>query len=42
MKENLGENYIDIIAKYNYKFDNNLFIGLDYIDKESKDIFYTT
>jgi len=38
----LGEYYIDITGKYNYKFDNNLFIGLDYVDKESKDIFYTT
>ena len=38
----LGENYIDITGKYNYKFDNDLFIGLDYVDKESKDIFYTT
>ena len=37
----LGENYIDITGKYNYKFDNDLFIGLDYVDKESKDIYYT-
>ena len=36
----LGENYIDITGKYNYKFDNDLFIGLDYVDKESKDIYY--
>ena len=37
----LGENYIDITGKYNYKFDNDLFIGLDYVNKESKDIYYT-
>jgi len=36
----LGEKYLDFVANYNYKFDNNLFIGLDYIEKESKDIFY--
>ena len=38
----LGEKYIDFTGNYNYKFDNNLFIGLDYVDKESKDIYYTT
>ena len=32
----LGENYIDITGKYNYKFDNDLFIGLDYVNKEEK------
>jgi len=37
----LGEKYIDFTGNYNYKFDNNLFVGLDYVDKESKDIFYT-
>ena len=37
----LGEKYIDFIGNYNYKFDNNLFLGLDHVDKESKDIFYT-
>ena len=37
----LGINYLDFIGNYNYKFDNDLFIGLDYVDKESKDIFYT-
>ena len=37
----LGEKYIDFTGNYNYKFDNKLYIGLDYIDKESKDIFYT-
>tara|TARA_R100000008_G_scaffold69650_1_gene47059 strand:+ start:252 stop:812 length:561 start_codon:yes stop_codon:yes gene_type:complete len=38
----LGIKYTDFIGKYNYKFDNNIFIGLDYIDKESKNIHYTT
>tara|TARA_R110002020_G_scaffold10043_3_gene38888 strand:- start:78 stop:638 length:561 start_codon:yes stop_codon:yes gene_type:complete len=37
----LGEKYIDFTGNYNYKFDNNLFIGLDYVDKESKNIYYT-
>ena len=37
----LGEKYIDFTGNYNYKFDNNFFVGLDYVDKESKDIFYT-
>ena len=37
----LGEKYIDFTGNYNYKFNNNLFIGLDYVNKESKDIFYT-
>ena len=37
----LGEKYLDFVGNYNYRFDNNLFIGLDYVDKESKDIFYT-
>ena len=37
----LGENYLDFTGNYNYLFDNDLFIGLDYVDKESKDIFYT-
>ena len=36
----LGINYLDFMANYNYKFDNNAFIGLDYVDKESKDIYY--
>jgi hypothetical protein len=38
----LGINYLDLVGNYNYKFNNNLFIGLDYIEKESKDIFYKT
>ena len=37
----LGIKYTDFIGKYNYKFDNNIFIGLDYVDKESKNIHYT-
>mgnify|MGYP001590070594 CR=1 FL=1 len=27
----LGEKYIDFTGNYNYKFDNKLYIGLDYI-----------
>ena len=38
----LGINYLDFIGNYNYKFDNNLFLGLNYIEKESKDIYYKT
>ena len=37
----LGEKYLDFTGNYNYKFNNNLFIGLNYVDKESKQIFYT-
>ncbi len=36
----MGEKYIDFTGNYNYKFDNNLFLGLDYIEKNSKDIYY--
>ena len=36
----LGINYLDFTGNYNYKFDNDAFIGFDYIDKESKDIYY--
>ncbi len=36
----LGEKYIDFTGNYNYKFDNNLFLRLDYIEKNSKDIYY--
>ena len=36
----LGEKYLDFIGNYNYRFNNHLFLGLDYIEKESKDIFY--
>ena len=38
----LGEKYLDFTGNYNYLFDNDLFIGLDYIDKESKNIYYTS
>tara|TARA_Y100000593_G_scaffold52751_1_gene98955 strand:- start:119 stop:679 length:561 start_codon:yes stop_codon:yes gene_type:complete len=37
----LGINYLDFVGNYNYKFDNSLFVGLNHVDKESKDIFYT-
>ena len=38
----LGEKYLDFTGNYNYLFDNDLFIGLNYIDKESKNIYYTS
>ena len=38
----LGEKYIDDIAKFSHKFLDCFYYGVDYVDKESKDIFYTT
>ena len=38
----LGEPYIDNIVKFKYKSSNNVYGGLDLVEKESKDIFYTT
>ena len=38
----LGEKYIDDIAKFSHKFLDCYYYGVDYVDKESKDIFYTT
>ena len=37
----LGVEYIDDIISFNYKF-KFLYYGVDYVNKESKDIFYTT
>ena len=37
----LGEKYVDDILKFNQKI-GNIYGGLDYVDKQSKDIFYTT
>ena len=37
----LGEKYIDDIAKFSHKV-GTFYYGVDYVDKESKDIFYTT
>ena len=38
----LGEKYIDDIAKFSHKVLDCYYYGIDYVDKESKDIFYTT
>ena len=37
----LGEKYIDDIAKFSHKV-GTFYYGVDYVDKESKDINYTT
>ena len=37
----LGEKYIDDILKFNQNI-GNVYAGLDYVDKQSKDINYTT
>ena len=37
----LGEEYIDDTFSFNHKF-KFLYYGIDYVNKESKDIFYTT
>ena len=37
-----GEKYIDNILKFKYKSSGNVYGGLDLVEKESKDIFYTT
>ena len=38
----LGEPYIDNVAKLKYKSSGNIYGGLDIVEKESKDIYYTT
>ena len=38
----LGEKYIDDVVKLQHQFVGNLYYGLDYVNKESKDIDYTT
>ena len=38
----LGEKYIDNVAKFSHKLFDCYYYGVDYVDKESKDIFYTT
>ena len=37
----LGEKYIDDVFGFTYTVDN-LYVGMDYVDKQSKDIYYTT
>ena len=38
----LGEKYIDDVAKFSHQVLDNFYYGIDYVNKESKNIFYTT
>ena len=38
----LGEMYIDDVVKIQHQFLGHIYYGVDYVDKESKDIDYTT
>ena len=38
----LGEPYIDNVVKFKYKSSRDVYVGFDLVEKESKDIFYTT
>ena len=38
----LGEKYIDDVFNFSHKAFDNFYYGVDYVNKESKDIFYTT
>ena len=38
----LGEKYIDDVAKFSHQVLDNFYYGIDYVSKESKNIFYTT
>ena len=38
----LGEKYIDDVVKFSHKVHDGFYYGVDYVNKESKDIFYTT
>ena len=38
----LGEKYIDDIVKFSHQVYDCFYYGVDYVNKESKDIFYTT
>ena len=38
----LGEPYIDNIVKFKYKSPHNAYCGVDWVDKNTKDIHYTT
>ena len=38
----LGEPYIDNVVKVKYKSSGDVYAGFDLVEKESKDIFYTT
>ena len=38
----LGEKYIDNVVKFSHQVYDGFYYGVDYVDKESKNIFYTT
>ena len=38
----LGEKYIDDVFKFSHQAYDAFYYGVDYVNKESKDIFYTT
>ena len=38
----LGEKYIDDVFKFSHTINDFIYYGVDYVNKESKDIFYTT
>ena len=38
----LGEKYIDDVVKFSHQVYDGFYYGVDYVKKESKDIFYTT
>ena len=38
----LGEKYIDDVVKIQHQFIGHIYYGVDYVNKESKDIDYTT
>ena len=38
----LGEKYIDDVVNFQHQLLGNFYYGVDYVDKESKDIDYTT
>ena len=38
----LGEKYIDDVVKFSHQVYDGFYYGVDYVSKESKDIFYTT
>jgi len=38
----LGEKYIDDVVKFSHQVYDAFYYGVDYVNKESKDIFYTT
>ena len=38
----LGKKYIDDVVKFSHQVHDGFYYGVDYVNKESKDIFYTT